>query len=332
MELRSLRYFVVVAEELNFGRAAKRVYISQSGLSQSIQALERQIGKPLFERSRRQVGLTTVGEALLPEAQRLLAHADDVERLAKQLVTRPQHSLMIVHTRSAGVGLPIRLTASFRKAHPEIDVECSNGFSSLNVDKVAGRVVDAGFVRPPIDTSIGLGCEVLSCDEVLVATPADHPLADLAEIDAADLWGEPLVYFPCSAGGLWIAMLEAVYGARRPPISRVEPDESHMLAAVAERAGITLLTESSASMLNVPGVAIRRIRHTPTVPLALIWRPDNPNPALQTFLTSSLDHARRLTKGPKTPPSAPRQANPNSDGSVFAVARSLRVASSALLD
>lgn len=293
MELRTLRHFVTVAEELNFGRAAKRLYISQPGLSQSIRALEREIGRPLFERSRQHVALTSFGTALLPEAERLLEHASQVEQLAKRLATAEQGALVLSHTRSAGVGLPARLTASFRKAHPQISVKTYSGFTSLNVDRLKTREVDAGFVRPPIDTDAGLLCAVLGEEAVVLAAPEDHPLAAKEDVAADDLEGESLVYFPQSAGGLWDSMLHAVYGSGpRPDISRVEPDEPHMLAAVAEHAGITLLTESSAAMLNVPGVVIKPIRHAPMVPVGLAWRPDNSNPALNAFLSFVLDRDR----------------------------------------
>ncbi|MFI9511222.1 LysR substrate-binding domain-containing protein [Nocardia sp. NPDC052566] len=293
MELRSLRHFLAVAEELNFGRAAKRLFISQPGLSQSIRALEREIGRPLFERSRRHVALTSFGHVLLPEAEGLLAHAAEVEQLTKRLASRKLGTLVLNHTRSAGLGLPVQLTASFRKIHPHICVETYNGFTSLNVDKLKEKKSDVGFVRPPIDPSAGLRCVVIAEDEVVLAVPEDHPLAGKPDIDQADLDNEPLVYFPESAGGLWSTMLDAVYGhGQRPDISRVEPDETHMLAAVSECAGITLLTKPSAAIFNMPGVVIKPFRYPARVPLGLAWRPDNTNPALETFLSFVLRHER----------------------------------------
>jgi DNA-binding transcriptional LysR family regulator len=89
MELRNLRHFVTVAEELNFGRAARRLHMSQPGLSQSIKALEREMGLPLFERTRQHVTLTAQGRMLLSEVHRLLAHAQEVEQLARRLADSP---------------------------------------------------------------------------------------------------------------------------------------------------------------------------------------------------------------------------------------------------
>jgi DNA-binding transcriptional LysR family regulator len=294
VELRRLSYFVAVAEELNFGRAAQRLHITQPGLSQSIRALEREIGMLLFERTRHSVELSPAGVELLPAVRKLLAHADEVQRLADHLSSTNRRSLRLSDTRSAGVGLPSQLLAAFRKRHPKIMVEVSSGFTSLNVQHLRSREIDAAFVRPPIDAGDDLHCLVLAHEPVLLAVPVGHRLAEQISVQPEDLDGEPLVFFPRESGGLWTSILTAVYGPHaEPEISRVEPDEPHMLAAVAEGAGITLLTESAAAMLTVADAVMKPFKEPVTVPLAIAWCKDNKNPALRSFL--AMAH-RRMTE------------------------------------
>jgi DNA-binding transcriptional LysR family regulator len=285
VDIRSIRYFVAVAEELHFRKAAEKLFISQPGLSQAVKSLEKEIGADLFVRSRRGVALSPVGQAFLPKARELLAHAAEVRAFAGRLVDRHHSTLSLAHTRSAGLGPASELTAAFRAAHPSVALRTSSGFSALNLEHVRSGRVDVAFVRPPLGTSEELGCLQVAMEEVLAALPIAHPLAGLDEVPPEKIAGEPLVFFPREAGGLWESMLEAVYGDAGPArISREEPDEAHMLTAVAEGAGITLLTEGSAAVLDVPGVVLRRLAGAPSVPLALVWHRRNDKPALRDFL------------------------------------------------
>jgi DNA-binding transcriptional LysR family regulator len=292
MELRNLRYFVAVAEELHFGRAARKLHITQPGLSQGVKVLEREMNLRLFIRNRRQVQLTTAGEALLPAIRGLLTQADELERRAALLASGDEGSLVVGYTRSAGVGPSAALLAQFRRYHPKVKVRTSIGHTTANVEEVLARFVDVGFVRPPVELGDELGSAVLMHEPVLVAVPDGHQLADSDEVRCEDLDGEDLVFFSDDSGGLWESMLNAVYGsAETPRISRVEPDEAHMLAAVAEGAGITLLTSSAAAMLNVPGAVVKPLVPAVVIPLALVWRRDNANTALVEFLKFARERA-----------------------------------------
>lgn len=300
MELRRLNHFVAVATELNFGRAAQHLFMTQPGLSQSIKTLERELGLLLFERSHQHVRLTAAGRALLPRVRELLAHAEETTRFAKHLADSHKDSLTISNTRSAGVGLPSTLIAAFRDTRPEVEIHTAIGFTSINVDRVRLREVDAAFVRPPVDTCDELDLAILASDAVLVAVPTDHHLSDRPYLNSMDLVGESLVYFPQDAGGLWQALLDAVYGPEQyPSICRVEPDEPQMLAAVSGGAGISLLTEPAATLYNVPGVVVKPLQKKPTVPIGLTWRKDNINPALKDFLAFVSDpgHAGEVHDG-----------------------------------
>ncbi|MFC4495747.1 LysR substrate-binding domain-containing protein [Streptomyces ovatisporus] len=306
MEIRSARYFVTVAEELHFGRAAKRLHITQPGLSQGVKALEKTIGVPLFERGRQGVALTPEGEALLPEFRELLARADAVDAFVKILVEQFHGSLTVGYTRSAGLGQAFELISRFRAAHPRLRLQSSNASSSDNLAAIRERRLDVGFVRPPLPEAPEVESLRVGREAVLVGLPQGHRLARPGEVRRQDLVGLPLVYFSKSAGGLWQAILSAVYEDRYfPEICREEPDVPHMLAAVAEGAGITLVTESSVAMLDVPGVVLRRLSGSPSVGLDLAWRRDNVNTALHTFVEFARSAvAAAAASGPR--PAQPR--------------------------
>ena len=304
MELRNLQYFAVTAEELHFGRAARRLYVTQPGLSQGIKALERKIGVPLFDRTHGSVTLTPAGEALLPDVLQLLLKADDVRRLAEHLAVTRAEGLRLSHPLSAGVGVPCTLAASFRRAYPDIDVQTLSGTTRLNVERVRSREVDLGFVYPPFELTTDLSCLVLAREQIVVAAPAGHPLVRQPAVHQVDLQEYPLVFFASRSGGLWKSVLDAVYGVDlQPRIVRVEPDEPHMLTAVADHAGIGLLTARTATILNVPGVTVRPFVEKVTVPLGVVWRRDNANPALGTYLELANDtrDAATLDRSGATP-------------------------------
>lgn len=285
MEIRSARYFVTVAEELHFGRAAKRLHITQPGLSQGVKALEKSVGMQLFERGRHGVTLTVEGEALLPEFRELLARADAVDAFVKILAEQFHGSLTVGYTRSAGLGRAFELISRFRGAWPRIRIQSSSASSSGNLQAIRDRTLDVGFVRPPLPEAAEIESLSVGKEAVLVGLPAGHRLARSEVVRRQDLTGLPLVYFSKSAGGLWHSILSAVYEGRYfPDICREEPDVPHMLAAVAEGAGITLVTEGSVAMLDVPGVELRRLSGSPSVGLDLAWRRDNVNRALRTFV------------------------------------------------
>lgn len=284
-ELRGLRYFLAVADELSFGRAAVRLHMTQPGLSQGIKALERRLGMPLFERDRQGVALTAAGRVLEPKARQLLSHAEEFDRFASVLAGRHNGTLALSYSRSGGIGLASDLTRRFQEEYPHITVETSTGHTHSNAERIRMRAIDVGFVRPPI-AGDDLQCSVIAYDQVVVAVPAGHRVADRAGVSPADLAGERLVFFPRERSGLWESILAAVYGPGvQPEIGRVEPDEPHMLAAVAQGAGITLVTEPTAALLAVPGVVFRPFTVPVAVPMALAWRKDNANAALHTFVS-----------------------------------------------
>ncbi|MFF3988041.1 LysR substrate-binding domain-containing protein [Streptomyces sp. NPDC001797] len=182
MELRQLSYFVAVAEELHFGRAAERLHIVQSAVSQQIQRLERELGAELFDRSPRRVRLTGAGERLLPEARAVLAAAER----ARAAVAAPA-GLRIGTSTGLGAHLDRVLDAFARRA-PGVPVELFSLPAAERLARVAGGRLDAAFVRA-VEPVPGVRVRPLWPDPLVAALPATHPLAGRAEIGVEELAG-----------------------------------------------------------------------------------------------------------------------------------------------
>lgn len=287
VELRHLEYFAAVAEQENFSRAAERLQTAQSGVSQRIRTLEGDLGVKLFHRDRGRASLTAAGEALLPEVKALLAQAARVTDLARDMGS-DDHTLRLSHTRSAGGGLPAEIVAQFCRNHPEIDMKMNAGFTSLNLRALTEREVDVAFVRPAdeLDPTM-IATSHVAEDPIAIILPEGHRLSGRSRLEPAEISDEPLIYFPRDNGRAFFDhTMKAVYGQCPPTPARIVSDQEFMVAAVAEGAGITLLSWSVASILHPRGVVVRRfVDPEPTVPIMLAWRRDNPKPALRSLLS-----------------------------------------------
>ncbi|MEV5985188.1 LysR substrate-binding domain-containing protein [Streptomyces sp. NPDC052051] len=287
MELRHLRYFVAVAEELHYGRAAQRLYVAQPGLSQQIMAFEKELGTALFTRNRRGVALTDAGAALLPAARDILARAEAAVEMTRRYGAGEAGQLAISLTRSAPRSIVTELLDPFRAAHPAIEVRVTSGFTAHDEQRLRERSIDAALVRMLDDPRDDLADRTVGEEAIVAAVPSADPLARKRRVRRADVTDRPLVWWPREHGPrMWDRMLDEVFGEGvRPPVAHWEPEEEHMLHAVAQGHGITFVTEGKAAALHVPGIAIRRFADpVPTVPITLAWSRDNPNPALHRFL------------------------------------------------
>ena len=309
MELRHLRYFVTVAGELHFGRAAERLFISQPALSQQIRSLEAELGLKLLERDRRGVRLTPEGAAFLAEATAVVQQADRAAAVARALAEGATGRLRISYVRTTPGGLPERIVREYQRRFPGVELAADSGSTGANVERLRTGELDVAFVHTPIENAADLGCVDITTVPLVVALPSTHPLSRRRRIPREALAGVPLVYFPrTNSPGVYDLGLSQVYGSTSAPdIVRTEPTEERMLVAVAEGAGITLLTEERAATLRYPGVVYRRFAAPePTVPLAvafprsLPWRPDGLSTLLNTWGSSRSRptvraHSRRLS-------------------------------------
>lgn len=198
MEFRHLRYFVAVAEEQHFGRAAARLHIAQPALSQQIKRLETLVGAPLLKRTTRQVSLTPEGEALLPEARLTLSHAE----LAAQAVRRSAQgeigTLRIGFVSSAALSIIPRLTSTMVDPNPKVVVELNEMTTDPQLERLRAGDLDIGIVRE-VDQADDLTIQELAREPLWVALHHSHRLANRRGIEVEELADEPFVVFPRSA-------------------------------------------------------------------------------------------------------------------------------------
>lgn len=288
MELRHLRYFVAVAEELHFGRAAARLNLSQPPLSRQIRDLEAELGVTLFVRDRRGVTLTREGAALLGEARRALAQAEHVARVADRVRRGVAGSLRIGYVHSALYGAVPPMLRAFRARAPDVEVSVRELVTSELVEELHLDRLDLAFVRPPVEDD-ALALRVLGEEPLVAAVPSGHPLADRARIRIADLAGEPFVLFPQPTGpGFWDVIAGACRAAGFTPRVAQEGDQIHVIVGlVGAGFGVTLVPEPVRN-LRLPGVRYLRLDDpVPALPLAVLWHRDRRFPALDSFLAGA---------------------------------------------
>ncbi|WP_410642335.1 LysR family transcriptional regulator [Amycolatopsis sp. lyj-346] len=279
MELRQLRYFVTVAEELHFGRAAERLHIVQPAVSQQVRRLERSLGVPLFDRTTRSVSLTEAGQRFLPHARAVLSAAD---RAADSVSSfRPAGAAVRLGTSE---GLGDRLDAflrAFARLAPSASLELLHAPTLQRLQRVRDGSLDATIVRGSWPSS-GLDFTPLWMDEVLVALPASHPLASSPAVPFASLASLPARLSPPSRNHpLYDLVMSSCREAGFEPVLGKEFTTAQDTLGTLGfgRPHWTVFYRAHANLLPVPGVVFRPLR--------------DPSPRMQTYLATPSD--RRLT-------------------------------------
>jgi DNA-binding transcriptional LysR family regulator len=285
MELRHLRYFVTVASELHFARAAERLFLSQPTLSQQIRTLEGELGLKLLERNRRSVRLTAEGMAFLPEARAVLQQADHAANVARALAEGATGQLRLSYLRTMASGVVERVVREYQRRFPGVELTTGSGTTAANVERLRTGELDVAFVHTPLENAMGLDSVDITTERIVVALPSTHPLSHRRRIRREDLTGVPLVQLTRSASpGFYDRSLSQVHGLVAPNIVRWEPSEERMLAAVAEGAGVGLIVEDRAATLRFSGVVYRRFADPePVVPLGVAFH-QAPSLAAQRFV------------------------------------------------
>ncbi|MGW3268483.1 LysR family transcriptional regulator [Streptomyces sp. NPDC001056] len=283
---RDLRYFLAVAEELHFTRAAERLYVSQPALSKQIRSLERQLGTELFRRDRHGVALTAAGEALLPHARAVLT-AWAAGAAAVEAAKAVQRATLIVGMSTSPVrgGLLPAIRSRFTAAHPRVTVRLRQVSWDDPTAGLADGTADAAFVWLPLPDEERYDWTVLAEEPRLLALPETHPLAARAEIDFAELPAEPFLALPADAGVLrdhWLA-LDARAG--RPPVIGAEiAGAEETYEALVAGLGVCLVAAGNAPLISLGGVVTRPVRGIGPSRYALAWRrADGERPLVRAY-------------------------------------------------
>ena len=281
LELRQLRYFVTVAEELHFGRAALRLHMTQPPLSQTIQALEELLGAAVFERNRRGVTLTPAGSALLPEARRLLAQAQELPQLVQRAAAGEVGRLTLAFVSSADYSVLPPFLRAYRAAYPQVQITLQEATSDLQLDDLLHNRIDAGLLIPPLPDKARAELDYLPVlrEPLVLAVPAGLPA--LPALPAL-----PLIIFPRAISpALYDAILSVFRDAGvTPEIGQQAIQMQTIVGLVSAGMGMALVPQSVSNLMR-PGVEYRALADTtPLVETGLAWRRDNASPVLRGFL------------------------------------------------
>ncbi len=287
MELRHLRYFVAVAEELHFTRAAERLGIKQPPLSLQIRQLETELGTRLFRRLTRGIELTESGALLLDGARRIL---DQVERTKAGVQSRARGETGRIHVGFAGATyfqplVPV-IIRSYRERYPGVLLSPQQSNTPLLVAGLQSGEIDVAFVRPPIGDSEGLAVVPLIDEPMLIVVPAAHPLAARAEVPVAALAPEQLILFPRAIGpGLYDAIMAACQRAGfSPNLGQEAPQIASIVYMVAAGFGVSIVPRSI-DQIRAEGVQYLPIEgEGPRAPIGLAYRKADHSTAVRNFV------------------------------------------------
>ncbi|BEK85487.1 LysR family transcriptional regulator [Nocardia seriolae] len=246
VELRHLRYFLAVADELHFGRAAARLHIAQPALTQQIQRLETLLGTRLFDRTSRTVTLTPAGTVLRERAAALLGHAERDLAEVTRIGQGSQGTLHLGFVPSVLPLEPLRGVREFRARFPLVDVDLVEGFTSHLMERLATGTLDMAIVRDP-DDQPGTVTVPLMTEPFMAIVPADHPLAERSSITGAELADNPLFFFPRAAGALAYEknLSPLLESGRRPRVVQEATNWTIILYLVAAGLGVTIAPRSA---------------------------------------------------------------------------------------
>ncbi|BAK78081.1 transcriptional regulator, LysR family [Pseudogulbenkiania sp. NH8B] len=302
MELRHLRYFIAIAEEQNFTRAAERLGIQQPPLSQQIRQLEQELGTPLFRRLTRKVELTEAGASFLSDARAIL---EQVERAKNsvQRFSRGEAGRIRIGFAGATYFQPevTALIRDYRARYPGVQLLPEQSNTALLVEGLRSGEIDVAFVRPPIGGADGLNTQLLVEEDMLVALPAAHRLSRQAALPLSALAEETFILFPRAISpGLYDNLISAFHQAGfSPRLGQEAPQIASIVPMIDAGFGISLVPRS-VSQIRTEGVRYVPITApVPAAPIGIAYRQDQHSVALAHFVALAREKRQHAPARPE---------------------------------
>lgn len=295
MELRQLECFLAVAQELHFGRAAERLSMSQSSVSESVKALERALGAPVFDRTSRRVVLTRLGENLKRGSEPAVIALRAVYQDCKRQASGKMRQLRIGFLGGGFYELHAPLITEFAERHRDVELEFVELTYLNHFSAVIDGTADVGFCRLPLGTDALQSGPIVMRDQRMLCVPDGHPFTQFALLDPERLASEPLVRItPGSVTEEWDNFHFPKHTPQGRPIAQgpVVRTIREAIAAVASGQGLVMLTKRAGSYYATPGISFVEIDLPPT-PSALVWRRHDIRPIIHDLNGTLVRIAKR---------------------------------------
>lgn len=289
MELRHLRYFIAVAEELHFGRAAARLHITQPSLSIQIRDLERAVGVPLLARTGRRVQLTEAGRVFLDGARLVLAQVETAIQDARRAYRGEIGHLALGFVGSAAYRVLPHLLRTFRAARPDVTLRLSSMTTKEQLAALSERQIDLGLLRLPVENA-GLAWYVVAREPLMAVLPARHPLATQAQIPLEALASEPFILYPrADSPAIRDSIIALCHKAGFSPNIVQETGEMQTIVGLVAGGVGNALVIAPEGYRGTGDVVFKTLAgdDIPAWDMALTWRFDNEeSPVIRSFLAA----------------------------------------------
>ena len=284
MDTRLLRYFVAVAEERHFGRAAERLNMAQPPLSQQIKQFEQSLGVELLTRTTRRVDLTAAGELLLTRGRRILEDMEELEASVVRVAAGAAGVLRVGFSGSATYRLMPHIVREAHERMPGLDLIVQGEMLTPEMETALDEHrLDLAILRPPVRAS-DLRLRFLERDELVLLLPGDSTWATRGVIDLAELAHEPFVAYPPGSAVNNFFQQACQEAGFLPEVAQVASETSTLMALVASGVGSAILPGST-QMFAARDLVFRPLARPVEVDLALAWRPDRETPLLRNFVS-----------------------------------------------
>jgi len=281
LELRHLKYFMAVAEELNYRKAAERLFISQPGLTRQINQMEALLEVKLFERTKRKVALTPAGEHLMKEASFLSNHLEGVKKELKRIDSGDQGEIKIGFLGSAMQNVIPELLVSMNKQLPEVKVSLDEMSNNSQIQKIEKGEIDFGFVRVA-RVPEGFHIHPILEDTFSIVLPKDHTMNEKQFNNMAQLADERFILFSSDYSSLYYDMIMSICEDQgfTPKVSHKSVHAQTIFKLVERGLGVAIVPTSLqyGFDLNVKFIELKKIRQRTT--LSVVWKKNNRNPAM----------------------------------------------------